>query len=113
MEKIKTYQTLITQLLEEYASVKPANLHSQEYQIIADTVRNHFELVSLGWEKNRFFHYAILHFDIKPDGKIWLQINNTDTDVTLFLCEKGVPKTDIVLGSISPHLRIYSGFAIA
>lgn len=104
---------MIIQLLEDYAAVKPANLSSQEYQIIADTQRNHFQLVSLGWEKNRFFHYVILHLDIKPDGKIWLQINNTDADITLTLCEEGVPKTDIVLGSLSPHLRAYSGFAVA
>lgn len=113
MEKINKYQQLIIHLLEEYAEVKPANLNSQEYQIIADTQRNHFQLVSMGWEKNRFFCFVIIHFDIKPDGKIWLQVNNTDVDITQPLCEQGVPKSDIVLGSVSPHLRIYSGFAVA
>lgn len=94
MDKIKKYQQLIIQLLDDYAAVKPANLSIQEYQVIADPQRNHFQLVSLGWEKNRFFHYVILHLDIKSDGKIWLQINNTDADITLTLCEQGVPKTD-------------------
>ena len=113
MDKIKQYQKLIISLLEEYASVKPANLTEHEYQVIADTERNHFQLVSLGWHQNRFFHYVILHLDIKPDGKIWLQVNHTDWNIVDNLLENGVSKSEIVLGSILPNLRIHSGFATA
>ncbi|MCU0392572.1 MAG: XisI protein [Thermoflexibacter sp.] len=113
MDKIKQYQELIIRLLEEYGSVRPANIEEHEYQVIADTQRNHFQLVSLGWHKNRFFHYVVLHLDIKPDGKIWLQVNQTDWNIVESLMENGVSKNEIVLGSFSPQMRSYSGFAVA
>ncbi len=43
MDKINLYQKRIIDLFEEYAAVKPANLNHQEYQIIADMQRNHFQ----------------------------------------------------------------------
>lgn len=49
MDRIEKYSSLIVRLLEEYASVKPANLEQQEYQIMADNKRNHFQLISMGW----------------------------------------------------------------
>lgn len=113
MDKITYYQNIIITLLEEYASVKPANLMEQEYQIVADTTRNHFQLLSLGWHKNRHFCHIIVHLDIKSNGRIWLQVNNTDWNVAESLMEKGVPKSDIVLGTLAPNLRAYSGFATA
>jgi XisI protein len=113
MDRIKKYQDLIVRLFEEYASVKPANLPDHEYQIIADTKRNHFQLVSVGWQQDRFFDNVILHLDIKPDGKIWLQINNTDWNIVDSLLENGVPTSQIVLGFITPSLRQYSQFAAA
>lgn len=45
----------MVRLLEEYASIKPANLDQQEYQVMADNKRNHFQLISMGWQKERFF----------------------------------------------------------
>ncbi len=113
MDKIKKYQDLIISLLEEYASVKPANLEQQEYQVIADTQRNHFQLVSLGRDNNRYFHYVLLHLDIKVDGKIWLQLNRTDWDITQSLMENSVSKNEIVLGTLSERMRALSGFAAA
>lgn len=69
MEKIKTYQNIILSILEEYATYKPVNMDEVEQQIIADTQRNHFQLISIGWFKDRFIHDTIFHFDIKSNGK--------------------------------------------
>jgi len=113
MDKIKIFQDLIIRLLEEYASVKPANLDKHEYQVIADTKRNHFQVVSIGWQKERFFHYVVLHLDIKPDGKIWLQVNNTDWNIVEDLLENQVSKSEIVLGSLHPDLRVHTEYAVA
>jgi hypothetical protein len=113
MDRIKIYSSLIVKLLEEYASVKPANLDQQEYQIMADYERNHFQLISIGWQKERFFYNVILHLDIKENGKIWLQVNNTDWNIAESLMENGVPITDIVLGFISPAMRKFSNYAVA
>lgn len=113
MDKIAAYQKIIVDLLEEYASVKPANLTAHEYQVIVDTQHHHYQLLSLGWQNNKHYYHVILHLDIKPDAKIWLQANNTDWNIADSLRENGVPHSDIVLGTIAPNLRAYSGYAVA
>jgi hypothetical protein len=113
MDKIDTYQNIIVSLLEGYASVKPANLSAHEYQVIVDTQHHHYQLLSLGWQSNKYYHNVMLHLDIKPNAKIWLQANNTDWDIANSLLENGIPQSDIVIGMISPNLRAYSGYAVS
>ncbi|BBC24751.1 fdxN element excision controlling factor protein [Pseudanabaena sp. ABRG5-3] len=45
-----------------------------------------------------------MHLDIK-NGKIWIQINNTELDIGQALVEKGVPKEDIVIGFQPVYIR--------
>ena len=113
MDKIANYEKIIKELLEDYASVKPANLTTHEYQIIFDTQHHHYQLLSLGWQNNKHYYHVMLHLDIKPNAKIWLQANNTDWNIADSLTENGVPQSDIVLGTIAPNLRAYSGYAVA
>lgn len=112
MEKIKKYQDLITEFLEEYSTIKYANMPEVENQVLADKERNHFSLVSVGWHNDDFIHSIVFHIDIKND-KIWLQANWTEVDVAEWLVERGVPKEDIVLGFQPPYARPYSGYAVA
>jgi hypothetical protein len=112
--KIETYQPIIISLLEEYAKHRPVNVQEVENEVVADKERNHFQLTSIGREKDgRFFLNVLFHFDIKPDGKIWLQANNTDIDIAAELVERGVEKLDIVLGFQPPRYRPYTGYAVA
>jgi XisI protein len=111
--KIKKYEKIILALLEEYAAYKPVNVENVENQIIADTVRHHYQLVSIGWQKNTFIHDTVFHFDIKDDGKVWLQTNGTDVDIAAELVERGIAKSDIVLGFHAPRVRPYTGYAAA
>ncbi|TAE31822.1 MAG: XisI protein [Cytophagales bacterium] len=112
--KIETYQPIVFSLLEQYAQHRPVNVQEFENEVVADRERNHFQLASIGWEKDgRFFHNVIFHFDIKPDGKIWIQVNNTDVDIAAELVERGVSKSDIVIGFQPPRYRPYSGYAVA
>ena len=103
MDKIKKYQKVITDILEEYAEYfKEPQL---ETQVICDYKRNHFQLMKIGWDAGKRYHYCIFHFDIK-EGKIWLQQNNTDIHISQDFELKGIPKTDIVLGILSPENRM-------
>ena len=105
MEKIKKYQTAITEILEEYAAYfKEPDL---ETQVICDFKRNHFELIKMGWQSGKKFHYCIFHFDIL-NGKIWIQENNTDISITPELEAKGISKANIVLGVLSPQDRAFA-----
>lgn len=112
MDKINRYQEAIVQLLEEYASIKPANMPALEHQVLADLQRNHFALIRLGWEADRFVYHCIMHFDIK-EGKVWLQQNWTDQNVADELISKGVEKNDIILGFVPPFIRSQIDYAHA
>ncbi len=112
MDKITKYQDAVIDFLESYATRKYANMPEVENQVIADRERNHFSLMSVGWHDDDFVHSCVFHFDIK-DGKIWIQANWTEIDAAEALVERGVSKSDIVLGFQPPYARPYSGYAVA
>lgn len=112
MDKIRSYQNIITTLLEEYAAIPPSYPTTLRDELIIDTQRNHFQLITVGWENNQFVHEAIFHLDI-IDGKVWIQQNNSEAKLTDELIERGIEKSDIVLGFQHPEARVHSGFAVA
>lgn len=113
MEKIVKYRGSITQLLNECltAGSNRENLNVEEY-VSFDTERDHYQLLSLGWENGRRVYFCILHFDIKGD-KIWLQENNTDYDIISRLEQMGIAKSEIVMGFHPADFRGISEFAVA
>ena len=112
--KIETYQEILIALLNEEATSIPVNVQHIENEVLADRERNHFQLASTGWEDdNKFFFDVVFHFDIKPDGKIWIQVNRTDVDIAAELVARGIEKSDIVIGFQPPRFRPYSGYAVA
>ncbi len=113
MGKIELYRSYIMDILEDYAkTVFPVNLQRIENQVLADTIENHYVLISFGWEQRMFSYTVIFHFDIKPDGKIWLQANNTDRDVAEDLELMGVPSSDIVIGFQPQDRRQLTRYAV-
>jgi hypothetical protein len=109
---ISSYHHIIEQLLEEYAAQMSKAHETAEVQVICDPKRLHYQLFTVGWENDRHVQYPILHFDIRA-GKVWIQVNNTDLLVGEELIQRGIPKSDIVLGLQHPLLRAHSDFAIA
>jgi XisI protein len=111
MDKIAKYQQVISGLLNEYAAIKKTVTPDIKAQVMMDRENNHYQLLSLGWHNNRFVYNVSFHFDI-IDEKIWIQQNNTDVLIADELMERGVEKSDIVLGFISEKARGYSGYAM-
>lgn len=111
MEKLEQYRTCIQTLLEQYSQIK-TNEEAIENQLFFDTVRDHYQLMRVGWKGLKRVYYTVLHFDI-IEGKIWLQQNTTDIDVGEALLEMGIPKSDIVLGLHPPYKRPYTGYGVA
>lgn len=109
-DKVAYYQQILLEILEQEAA-DFAHQPELEDQVIADTVRNHFQLVRTGWVDGERIHDILIQFDIKPDGKIWIQENLTEARVDDELLKRGVPKTDIVLGLQPPEYRKYTEFA--
>lgn len=110
MDKITKYQDAIIDLLQEY---KQAGAPGETY-LITDREHNHFQVLSAGWQdEDNFTMGILLHFFIKPDGKIWILANWTEDDVAQALVNRGVSKTDIVLGFHPKYVRQHTGFAVA
>ncbi len=112
MDKIKKYQDIVLDFLHYYqletGGGEPGN--SIKRTILADRENNSFQLLSSGWNGNRYIFGPLFHFDI-IDGKIWMQCNNTEWEVVDYLMANGVDREDIVLGFVLPQARHFSGFA--
>lgn len=114
MDKITKYQSIIKKFLQSQANVLVPTMPKIEYQVIVDNENNHFQLVMTGWDSKDHFIYSVLfHFDIKPNGRVWILVNNTDMLVGEELIKNGILKTDIVLGFHSELVRPHTGYAVA
>jgi hypothetical protein len=111
VDRLEHYRKAIQKLLEQYSQFK-AQDEEIENELFFDTNRDHYQLMSVGWNGLERVYYTVLHFDIK-DGKIWLQQNTTDSDVGQELIDMGVPKDDIVLGLHPAYKRPYTGYGVA
>ncbi|MDX1942576.1 MAG: XisI protein [Saprospiraceae bacterium] len=111
MDKIKKYEAAILNILNEYAQITYANVKGGN-ELIADKENHRYQVVTIGWEGDRFVHDCPLHFDI-IDGKVWIQQNMTEWEVGEMLEAQDVPKSDIVIGFLPPELRAYSEYAVA
>lgn len=105
MDKLEVYQNHIENLLKKYSNYKPS-YGDVEMQLIFDRERDRYQLMTVGWNKNRRIHGIVLHVDIK-DGKIWIQHDGTEGGIANELLALGVPKQDIVLAFHAPARRKY------
>ncbi len=107
-EKITKYHKIIVNFLKEQASFRKG-ASSSEIQLIIDEPNNHYQLLRMGWRKDKFTHLCLFHFDIK-ENKIWVQQNRTDIEVAEIFIENGVTPNDIVLGFLPSELRNYTTY---
>mgnify|MGYP000585234666 CR=1 FL=1 len=112
MDKIKQYQHIIVEVLNEYANSYESSTSPIKEQVIADDKNNHFILLSLGWQQKKHIHALITHLDI-IDDKIWIQEDTTEVGIANLLVEKGIPKSEIVLAYFTPLHREYTEFAVS
>lgn len=108
MEKIKKYENLIIDLLN---SIKG---DSKDDQVIIDKVNRHYQLLYVGNDsRNRYFFHVRIHFHLREDGIICVYENRTEEEIGDYLMEKGVPKSDILVGFLPQNAREYAGYAVA
>jgi hypothetical protein len=112
MDKTLKYETIIKELLEEYAAIKKTLTPDVKSQLIFDAENHQYQLLSVGWHGHKYIYVTAFHLAIE-DGKVWIYQNNTEAMIADELIERGVLQSDIVLGFVAPDARIYSGFAVA
>ncbi len=110
MDRVTAYRSHIRTLLQRYLSRRPSG-DDLETQLIEDTEHDHYQIFSVGWDRDRRIHGCTLHLDIKQ-GKIWIQHNSTEDDIAEELVSMGIPKNDIVLAFHAPSRRRYTGYAM-
>jgi hypothetical protein len=110
MAELNEYQQKIQDLLTELANYGTSD-GQVESQLIFDPDRNHYQLVHVGWRNKRRIYGCVVHLDIK-DGKIWVQHNGTEFDISIRLAEMGIDKQNIVNGFHSSYMRQLTEFAV-
>jgi len=111
MDKVTKYQVIIKEILVTYADYYNGSKNPIKTQIIFDEERHHYLLMSVGWEGRNMIYGTSFHIDIKEDGKVWVQQDNTDAVIVDELLRKGIPKSEIVLGFHPPFIRPHTEFA--
>ena len=110
MDKLIRYRQYIQDIIEEYSQYKPS-YGEVELEKVIDTVHDHYQLLSVGWNRLERIHGSILHIDIRNE-KIWIQYDGTEEGIANRLVELGVPNDDIVLAFHPPYKRPYTKFAV-
>lgn len=110
MDKLDRYRQIVRELIEEYGRYKPS--HGQiDTEVIVDPVKDHYELMHVGWDGVRRVHGSVVHIDI-VDGKVWIQYDGTSRPVADELVAAGIPRDDIVLGFHPADVRPLTDFAV-
>ena len=108
--ELNEYRKKIQDLLIELAEYGSSN-GEVESQLIFDTERDHYQLAYVGWRNNHRIYGCVVHLDIKA-GKVWVQHNGTEFDISIRLSEIGIPKQNIVNGFHSSYMRQFTDFAV-
>lgn len=111
MDKLKEYREKVKQILTKYSQYKPSYGEVDVEQIF-DVERDHYQVVSVGWNNQRRIYGCMMHLDIKNE-KIWIQQNTTEFDIANELVEMGIPKQDIVIGFHTSKMRQLTDFGVS
>ena len=85
--------------------------HGQiDTEAVIDPVKDHYEVMHVGWDRRRRVHGCVVHIDIRA-GKVWVQYDGTSLPVAEELAAAGIPREDIVLAFHPAELRQHTGFA--
>ena len=110
MDKKIIYQKILIDFL---VSESDRKIEGIDFQIVKDIENNHYQLVETGWYAKRFIYVVLFHFQIKPNGKVWILVNSTEVLVAEELVKKGIAPSDIVLSFVPEKVRQHTGYAVA
>jgi hypothetical protein len=111
MDTLTTYRQIVQDVLTGYYQETAGAMVGVERQLVLDPTRDHYLLMTVGWEQNHRVDGCVLHLDIK-DGQIWIQHDGTERGIANDLLERGIPKADIVLAFHAPYKRPFTGFGV-
>jgi hypothetical protein len=97
MDKVKKYNQILKSLILKYSELKPS-YSNNEWQPILDSEHGEYLLVKFVSGKNgeSKTKYPIFHFRLK-NGKVFIEENNTDSDIVSELLSLGVTEKDLAV----------------
>ena len=112
MDTVVKHKNLVRKLLLEVAD---RFRESNRWEILEafDEEHGQYLLFTDGWQGEKREYGCFLHVEVKDNGRIWIRRDGTDLDFGQQLLDKGVLKSDLVLGFHSPRMREQSDFAVA
>ncbi|MEM9886950.1 MAG: element excision factor XisI family protein [Bacteroidota bacterium] len=114
MDRIKKYQNIIHQIMQETHAMMSKTGKRVEDIIVLDDERGHYLLYTDRWrDRHSRIYGCYLHIDLAEDGKVWLKYDGTDLEIGQQLLDAGVAGKDLVLAWISPSRRADTGYAVA
>mgnify|MGYP000131119319 CR=1 FL=1 len=111
MDRLDEYRQIILDVLEDHARI-PYSHGEIKSTVIVDRLQNNLLLMDVGWDGAKRIHGCVVHLEI-IDGKIWIQRDGIEEGITPELVAAGIPKDRIVLAFHPPHVRQYTGYALA
>jgi len=111
MDRVETYRRIIRDVLSQYLEISYANgeIHNEA---VFDNEHDRYLVVSVGWDRVKRIHGALLHLDI-INGKVWIQRDGTEHGIARELVAAGIPKEQIVLGFHQADVRPHTDYAAA
>lgn len=111
MVRVETFRQIIRDVLSAYVEVRYANGEIQN-EVIFDSERDRYMVVSVGWDQAKRIHGALIHIDI-IGGKVWIQRDGTEYGIARELVTAGIPREQIVLGFHQAEVRPLTEYAAA
>ena len=111
MDRDGEYRAIVRRVLQEYRD-DFTPIETVHTEFVCDDQSGHYHIGEIGWENGKRVNYIMFHLDVR-DGKIWVEQNNTETEIAPLLVEAGVPKEHIVIGLLPPNVRKDTEYAAA
>jgi hypothetical protein len=111
MDRLDQYRKIISSILDPFSELQYSGADITN-ELVLDENRDHYLVVSVGWQGQRRVQHCLIHLDI-IDGKVWIQRDGTEDGIAYALEEAGIPKSDIVLGFQPQSVRPLTEYAVA
>jgi len=100
---------IIHEIFKDEISI-PVSIGEVKYQQIIDEEKGIFELKIVGWNGSKRIYGTVYHFEITGD-KICIHHDSSEEGIATEFENRGVQKSQIILGWIPPSQRKYTDYA--
>ncbi len=115
MDKLNQYREIIERILTGIVEVSEQAAQADpdlRDKTVFDRRSDNYLILREGWLGPRHINLNVVHVEI-INGKVWVQVDNTDQAIARMLHQAGIPKSDIVLGFQPSDVRPHTEYAVA